>query len=185
MLLEKEEITKIVDGCVKNSAKAESTLYKIYYDLVQSVVSTYFKDEHTINDVTQNTFIKIFTNIDKYVNKGSFTGWVIRLTKNYCVDTKRLSKKSLIYSDSLLLFDREEDDLNFNMDDNNQKIKDIKDAAEGLSKRFKLVFECYFYYGMTHEEIASKLNISVNSSKTNLHRAKNNVFKKLKNKKYE
>ena len=43
----------------------------------------------------------------------------------------------------------------------------------------------YYYEDLTHKEISDRLNIHEGTSKSNLHRAKNNIIKKLKNKVYE
>ena len=49
---------------------------------------------------------------------------------------------------------------------------------------YGLVFKMYYLQSMQHQEIAEELDINVGTSKSNLHKAKNKIINKLKNKNY-
>lgn len=43
-------------------------------------------------DITQEVFLKVYNNIEKFKEEKSFTSWLLRLSKNYCIDYWRKSK---------------------------------------------------------------------------------------------
>lgn len=55
-------------------------------------------------DITQEVFLKVYNNIEKFKEEKSFTSWLLRLSKNYCIDYWRKSKynrRSLELDDNL------------------------------------------------------------------------------------
>ena len=180
----KQELDFIIKKCKENDSIYQTELFNIYYEKIKRIVNTYFKDPHTIDDVTQNIFIKLFNVINKFSGKGSFFGWVSRMTKNYCVDVIRSKKYNIEYCDYMV---DEEYDI-YDTDDENirqEKIKDIKKLSEELSEKYGLVFKMYLIENMSHEEISKKLGVTIGTTKSNLHKAKKKIYNKLKNKKYE
>ena len=180
----KKEIDFIVEKCKENDSIYQTELFNIYYEKIKRIVNTYFKDPHTVDDAVQNIFIKLFGVINKYDNKGSFYGWVSRMTKNHCIDVIRSRKNVVEYSEYMV---GEDYDVYDNEYENNrlEKIKDIKRLSEDLSEKYGLVFKMYLIENMSHQEISNELGITIGTSKSNLHKAKKKIYNKLKNKKYE
>lgn len=180
----KKELDFIIKKCKENDSIYQTELFNIYYEKIKRIVNTYFKDPHTVDDVVQNIFIKLFSVIEKYDYKGSFYGWVSRITKNYCVDVIRSRKNVVEYSEYMVgedydVYDDEYENIRL------EKIKDIKKLAKEMKGKYGLVFNMYYMDEMSHKEIAQKLSINVGTSKSNLHKAKKKIYDKLKNKKYE
>lgn len=180
----KEELDFIIKKCKENDSIYQTELFNIYYEKIKRIVNTYFKDPHTVDDAVQNIFIKLFGVINKYDNKGSFYGWVSRMTKNHCIDVIRSRKNVVEYSEYMV---GEDYDVYNNEYENNrlEKIKDIKRLSEDLSEKYGLVFKMYLIENMSHQEISNELGITIGTSKSNLHKAKKKIYNKLKNKKYE
>ena len=180
----KEELDFIIKKCKENDSIYQTELFNIYYEKIKRIVNTYFKDPHTVDDVVQNIFIKLFGVINKYDNKGSFYGWVSRMTKNHCIDVIRSRKNVVEYSEYMV---GEDYDVYNNEYENNrlEKIKDIKRLSEDLSEKYGLVFKMYLIENMSHQEISNELGITIGTSKSNLHKAKKKIYNELKNKKYE
>lgn len=180
----KEELDFIIKKCKENDSIYQTELFNIYYEKIKRIVNTYFKDPHTVDDAVQNIFIKLFGVINKYDNKGSFYGWVSRMTKNHCIDVIRSRKNVVEYSEYMV---GEDYDVYNNEYENNrlEKIKDIKRLSEDLSEKYGLVFKMYLIENMSHQEISNELGITIGTSKSNLHKAKKKIYNELKNKKYE
>lgn len=180
----KKDLGFIIKKCKENDSIYQTELFNIYYEKIKRIVNSYFKDPHTVDDVVQNIFIKLFSVLGKYNEKGSFSGWVNRTSRNYCIDFIRSKKNIVEYSEYM---EGEEYDL-YGVENENirqEKIKDIKKLSEQLSEKYGLVFKMYLIENMSHEEISKKLGINIGTSKSNLHKAKKKIYDKLKNKKYE
>ena len=176
-------MVSIIDGCKNNDRKSQNDLYKLYYGVAYGLVSKYYKDKSTIDDVVQTAFVKIYNNLHKYKFEGSFEGWIRKLVKNHTIDNIRKSRNDVEYVDNLSLSGDYYDVVDF-IHIKEEMLRDIIELSNNLSECYSLVFKMYFLEDMTHKDIATKLGINEGTSKSNLHKAKNKIKEKLKNKVY-
>lgn len=163
------QIDQLIKSCIKKDRKAQETLYNLYKNKLFPVCLKYCGSYSEAQDHLHDTFITIFENIKKYRGKGSFEGWMKRITINKAIDNYkkkntfeladykavRLSEDSTIYSDELpLSFDT------------------IMSLIHALPPQYRIIFNLYELDDYPHKEIASRLGISESTSKSNLHRAK-------------
>lgn len=126
----------------------------------------YCANEAEAEDNLHNAFIEIFTNIKKFDNKGSFEGWIKRITINKAIDTYKKKYQLIpIKEDYIQDTSIDEDELEFSLDY-------ILSLIQELPHQYRLVFSLYELDDYTHQEIAQLLSISEGTSKSNLHRAK-------------
>ena len=131
-------------------------------------------------DTFQEAFIKAFQKIESYQGNGSFEGWLRRIMVNKCMDKFR-SKRLTIVTDNPQYYmeheieEEEEVELPYSQDELTATIQELPD-------QYRLVFNMYVIENYTHAEIATSLNISVGTSKSNLSRAKAWLRKELKKK---
>ena len=178
--MEKESLVHLIEGVKQKSERHQNELYKLYGDLVYNIIKYYCKDTHTIKDIRQEIFLKVYNNIHKYNSEGSFEGWLRRLSKNFVIDVIRKDKVNLYVE-----YDYEKDYSEYqNLSDydyeKDEKVGEIISLSKDLSGSYGLVFNMYFLDGMSHKEISEKLNISEGTSKSNLHKAKKKIKQKLK-----
>ncbi len=145
----------------------------------------YAKDQDEALDMFQEAFIKVFKNLHKFGDKGSFEGWVRRIMVNTSIDHIRKNKKhnQMVELDDVHgSIQVEEDESDALLE--NVNFQDMLLLVQKLSPAYKSVFNLYIVDGYTHKEIADLLEISVGTSKSNLAKAKMNL-RKLLNKKLE
>lgn len=181
--MNEQELTETINGCKLNDEKSQTNLYEEYKGLVTSIVSKYYKDKHTVDDIVQEVFIKIFASIHMFKNEGSFKGWVCRVVRNFSVDKIRNVKHTVEYCDEY--HEETYDDDYLEREIKEERVNDIISELDNLSVMYGLVFRMYYIEGMPHKEIAEELNINIGTSKSNLHKAKKNIQNRLKNKNYE
>jgi RNA polymerase sigma factor (sigma-70 family) len=181
--MEKQTLELIIEGCKNNERKFQNELYKSYVNVVYSVAFKYFKDKSTADDIVQTSFLKIYDNIGKFKFEGSFEGWIRRVVRNHSIDIIRRNRNDVEYVDNLITNDCCDDIDNTSIKE--EMINDILKLSDNLSESYGLVFKMYFLDEMSHKSIANKLGIHEGTSKSNLHKAKNKIIKKLKNKVYE
>ncbi|WP_100402878.1 RNA polymerase sigma factor [Bacillus sp. FJAT-42315] len=126
-------------------------------------------------DIIQNTFYKVYTLLDD-LTENNIRPWFFRVALNEYIDLKRKKEQRNIYLTeeiySKLQHTDREFDIILNKDEIYYLLKDIK-------KDYKEVFFLKYYYDFSYEEIASLLDIKVNSVKQKLYRARTSIHSKI------
>ncbi len=76
-------------------------LINAYSKSVYNIAMNFFGERDIAADVTQEIFIKLYHNLDKYREEKSFTSWVFAVSRNYCIDYWRKNRKYLDRSQEL------------------------------------------------------------------------------------
>ncbi|MDX1445385.1 RNA polymerase sigma factor [Lishizhenia sp.] len=182
--MEKEQLKKIIDGCVAGNRYDQEQLFKMFYGKMLAVCMRYTKDKDSAQEVLQEAFIKIFDKLKDFDFKGSFEGWVRRIMVNASIDATRRLKRQPFRTDETYLFVSDETE-EFEIDE--QDLTSIKaelalEAIQELSPAYRTVFNLYAVENYTHKEIAELLDISEGTSKSNYSKAKQNLKKILEHK---
>lgn len=169
-----EEI--LVKKCIEGDNRAQKKLFDLFAPKLFGVCLRYMKDHNLAQDTLQDGFVKIFTKLSDYNGKGSFEGWMRRITVNTCLDQLRKDQK--------LKMNTSIDDVSFLVKDNHWieeelTAKDLLKLVESLPDGYRVVFNMFAIEGYSHKEIAEQLNISENTSKSQFSRAKSHLRRKL------
>lgn len=160
---------------VSDSERSKAFIYKTYYGYVMAVVIRYIKFEMEAEEVTNESFVKVFKKLSSFVQheddealERMFKSWMARIAVNTSIDALR-SKKQMKFVD-------DEDDielqkLSVSMD-SRLEVDDILKLLDGLSLIQKTIFNMYEIEGYSHEEIGQALGIPDSTSRTYLMRAK-------------
>lgn len=169
------ELNEIINGCKKNSLAHQKALYDLYEKDLFNLSLKYCSSFSDAEDNLQNAFIAIFTKINQYKGKGSFEGWMKRITINKAIDSYKNSYKLVPIGDKNYPdTEIEENDLD------EYSIDYILALVQDLPNQYRLVFCLYELDSYSHAEIADMLKISTGTSKSNLHRAKMILKEQLK-----
>lgn len=169
------QLDDIIKGCVAGKAVSQEALYKKYSRKLFGICLRYTKDYSAAEDVLQEGFIKIFTNISSFKGTGSFEGWIRRVVVNTALE--RFRKQFQLYPISEI----NESEISLKYDDVLADInaKDLLDLIKELPPAYKMVFNLYAIDGFSHKEIGELLNISIGTSKSNLSRARKLLQQKV------
>lgn len=129
----------------------------------------YAKDSTEAEDNLQEGFVKVFTNIKNFRHEGSLEGWVRRIMVNVSLEKYRKNKKLYPVEDISLY---EEQQLSEDIIDR-ITVEELLSLVQGLSPRYRMVFNLYVLEGMSHQEISNMMGINTGTSKSNLARARN------------
>jgi RNA polymerase sigma-70 factor (ECF subfamily) len=169
---------QIIQGCMKADRKFQELLYKKFSAKMYAVCLRYAGEVNSAQDVLQDGFVKVFTNIEKFRGEGSFEGWVRRIFVNTSLEFIR--KKSNLYiaqePDANKMRDFDENGL--------QKLmkEDILEMIQSLSTGYRTIFNLYIVEGFSHKEIAEMLNVSEGTSKSQLARERYILKERLETK---
>lgn len=160
------KLENIIKSCIKQNRQAQEELYHLYKKTLFVLSLKYCANEAEAEDNLHNAMIFIFANIHKFKNKGSFEGWIKRITINIAIDSyKKRYQLIPIKEDNIEDTTIEEDEIPLALDY-------LLAIIQELPHQYRLVFSLYELDDYSHQEIANMLSISVSTSKSNLHRAK-------------
>jgi len=160
-------LDELIIQCKKQDAKAQGELYKQYRTILFSICLRYSPNYVEAEDNLQDAFITIFKKIGQYKGKGSFEGWIKRVTVNTVLQKYRKKRVFDIRDEGRL-----EDEVDEEVEDNNVPLDFLLKIIQELPDRYRLVFSMYVMDGYSHKEVADMLGISDGTSKSNLARAR-------------
>lgn len=170
---------ELISGCLRNDRRSQQRMYELFYGRMLAICMRYTRNMDQAQDLVQEGFIKVFDNIHKYKNDGSFEGWVRRIFVNNAIDSFRRKKHDLILPDSEfpILNMADDTDEHAFMDEPLPEIspEDVMAAMQQLTPAYQMVFNLYVMEKMTHQDIADRLGINVGTSKSNLSKARVNM----------
>lgn len=174
-------LDSIISGCIENDRKSQEILFKMFYGKMLSVAMRYTVDNDSAEEILQEAFIKAFDKLPTY-SGGVFEGWLRRIVVNTAIDKIRKEKRTIFIDDGIKIEDTyflitKDDEFEFETSDVSEE-KLIK-IIQSLPGRYRAVFNMYVIDGMSHKEIAEELGIVEGTSKSNYHKAKAFVRKRL------
>jgi len=167
-------LNELIILCKKQDAKAQGELYKRYSNVLFSICLRYSPNYVEAEDSLQDTFITIFKKIEQFKDKGSFEGWMKRVTVNTVLQKYRKKRVFDIRDEGQL-----EDEVDEQVEDNDIPLDFLLEIIQQLPDRYRLVFNLYVLDNYSHKEIADLLEITESSSKSNLSRARKNLKEKI------
>jgi RNA polymerase sigma-70 factor (ECF subfamily) len=131
-------------------------------------------------DITQEVFLKVYNNIDKFREEKSFTSWLLRLSKNYCIDYWRKSK----YNRRILELDENLKSEPANGAGTPEDAVIKRDDAIYLRKKLRLLppdlrtlIIMRDIQDFSYQEIAEHLEIPLGTAKSRINRARTKLAK--------
>jgi RNA polymerase sigma factor (sigma-70 family) len=169
----------IIEGCIKEKRKAQFMLYQHFASPMLSLCMRYCRNRQEAEDVLQEGFIKIFQKISTFRQSGSIEGWVRRIMINQAINTLKAKKLIIIDTDPYTLGNWIPDQGSVDAGEQMYKPEEVMEAIQALPPGYKVVFNLYVFEGYSHKNIAEELEISENTSKSQLSRARNYLRKSL------
>ena len=159
----------ILQGCLKNNAAAQKALYQKYSAKMLVVCYRYGHNREDAEDMLQEGFIKVFSQIHTFENRGALEGWIRRIVVHTCINHLKKNKRfnesvDLIHATTIQI--REESVPSI------VQAKQIVECIRLLPMGYRTVLNLYAIEGYTHKEIAEMLDIEESTSRSQYTRAK-------------
>jgi len=174
--------------------KGDEPTYKTVVEQYQRyVLNTCFRfvnSEETAEDISQEVFIQLFYSIGEFRGESKLSTWIYRIAVTKSLDYIKKNKRKKRFASIKRLFgeDEMEERIPSNDESNPEKELDKKErmqilnlALDSLPENQRIAFTLSKYDEMSYKEIADILGTSVSAVESLIHRAKNNLQKKLYN----
>lgn len=169
--------SQLISLAGKNDRRAQRQLFETFAPKMLAVCRSYIRCRDRAEEVMLNGFFKVFTHLKEFENKGSFEGWIRRIMVNECISHLRKTSKMNFVSEERL---ENTSDYATEMD-TELEAEEIQNLIDGLPDGYKTVFVLFVMEGYKHKEISEMLNISENTSKSQLFKARKMLQEKIKN----
>ena len=166
----------LINRCLNNEARAQEDFYKRFAPKMYGVCMRFAKNQMEADDILQEGFIKVFTNLRSFRGEGSLEGWVRKTIVNTAIN---LYKKNLKHQKDT---DIEQAEVVQNFEQSSLdkiSVQELMDIIRDLPTGYRVVFNLNVIEGYSHKEISQLLEISENTSKSQLSRARQALQKKL------
>lgn len=150
----------------KKDDKAFTLLYDMYTRSLFGIIYNLIRDKEEAEDVLQETFVKIWKNIDTYSEtKGRFYTWILNIARNNAID--RLRSKDFNNNRKNLAGDNFVHILEDPAKTNNKiDAIGIQEFIKKLKPKCVQIIDLLFFKGYTQQETADKLEIPLGTVKT-------------------
>ncbi|MBQ6734026.1 MAG: sigma-70 family RNA polymerase sigma factor [Lachnospiraceae bacterium] len=181
---ERQEFNKtLIDGAMRGDTQAETKLYNATYNHVYALIKSMIKDEDTVLDLLQDSYVKAFRSLHQLQEANKFRPWLKTIAKNRTMDYFR-ERKQVLFSDMTPLDD---EDASAEFEDTNPDampdvVMDRQETARLLAEILDSLPDdqrgviSMFYYGqMSVKEIASALGLNEKTVSSRLIYGRNKI----------
>ena len=159
-------LEELIKNCKKGKREAQEALYRKYSGVLFGMCLKYSRNKTEAEDNLHDSFMTIYDKIGQYNFKGSFEGWLKRVTVNTVMQKYRKEQYLNVVSENY------GDEVEIEEERNDISLSTLLQYIQDLPNKYRLTFNLYVLDGYSHREISEMLGTSTGTSKSNLARAK-------------
>ncbi|MGI9861240.1 sigma-70 family RNA polymerase sigma factor [Moorella naiadis] len=152
-------------------------LMRRFGDKVLYLAYSYLHDRYLAEDVAQEVFIRVYTNLDKFQGRSSIYTWIYHITVNLCRDYLRAQSRRRLEPNRLLEVAVPDVEA---MALANLEYRELWQAILQLPVTYREVIWLHYYDQLSLKDIAAILDISLAAVKIRLYRARQRLQQVLK-----
>ncbi len=177
----------LIRECLGGSRKAYRTLLVRYQDPVFNYCKRMIRDPGQAEDIAQEAFVRTLTRLDRYDERYTFSAWIFKIATNLCIDHLRKSKR-IAYS---LDQDIDGGDGSFRRDmpskapdptaqvQASEQMQMLNEAIAELPEHYRAILLLRHQEDMSYDEIAQALDLPIGTVKIRIHRAREQIKRRL------
>jgi RNA polymerase sigma-70 factor (ECF subfamily) len=162
-----EEI--MLQGCLDNLSIAQEALYNRFSPRMLGVCYRYARNREDAEDMLQEGFMKVYSQIHQYKGAGALEGWIRKIVVHTCINILKKNKK---FSDSVDLIHASSIQVSDNNIPSILQAKQVVECIRLLPIGYRTVLNLYAIEGFSHKEISSILEIEESTSRSQYTRAR-------------
>lgn len=175
--------------CRNGDMSAFELLVSRYQNAILNFIYRSIGDYHQAEDLSQETFLRVFKSASRYEPRAQFKNWLYRIAVNLCKNEHRDRQRHGLSSLEDFMTD-EDGKINYTVLRDFSQMPDvlyekkeqqilIRQAVDSLPENQRLAIIMVTYQNLRYDEIADTLGCSVSAVKSLIHRARQNLKKLL------
>lgn len=171
-----------IEQTLNGNVNAYAFLVEKYKHMVYTLTIRIVKNREEAEEVSQDTFVKAFTNLEKFKGDSKFSTWIYKIAYYASLDVIKKNKR---FVNSENIDDINEGELG-NVQDaleylhEKERKKVINDALLELNEDERIILTLYYFEELPVKEISKVVNLSVDNIKTKLFRSRKKLATVLK-----
>ena len=170
---------EIIEACKQGDRDAFRELFETHKDRVYTIAFHYSGNEAMAHDVTQQVFLKLFTSINQFHENSQFTTWLYRIVANACTDEHRKRRRFVPFSPEIevrTMVGKSSQEETYHR---RQVADSVRGAIGELTPKLRLPILLKYVEGLSYDEIAESLGISIGTVSSRLNRGHKMLARKL------
>ena len=171
---------ELIKDCLRGDTDCFGELVERYKNLVYSIILRQTRDADDANDFSQDIFLKVYRNLDKYSPEYKFSTWIMRITGNHIIDMRRKKKLETVSYEEYAEGGGQPSQTGISAEVEyirREQAARIGKIVSGLPDMYKIPVILYHRDGMSYNEIAEKVDEPLSKIKNRIFRGR----KMLKN----
>lgn len=173
---------EIIKGCIKHDPACQRTLYEQFFSKMMGICLRFSKGTQEAKIILHEGFLRIFENVKSYRGEMPLEEWIRKIIVSACVDYLRRNRQSYLIVNTVNAAEipavkekpiSDDEILNKISKDN------VLKAVQDLSPAYRTVYNLFSFEKYSHKQISERLDISEETSRSNLAKAKFNIRKNL------
>lgn len=163
-----------INQVIKGNTNAFSILVNQYKDLVFTLSYKILKNKEEAEEVSQDTFVKVFNSLPKFKGESKFSTWIYTITYNTCLDRLKKVKKerSVLYIEDFSEHQVKAIEKVLSTVDENERNQKIQECLLLLPSEEAFLLTLYYFDDQSIEEIAKVIDCNSNNAKVKLFRSR-------------
>ena len=182
---------ELVTRAQQGSEKAYRELLGRFQRPVFSIIYRMIRDREQAEDLAQETFVRVFNNIDRYDPRYKFSSWIFKIATNLTIDwirRKELNTVSIDGSRNAVTAEQiEATSITIaSQDENPEELLEAKELGEEIERaigrlrpEYRTAILLRHVDGREYQEIAEILSLPLGTVKTYIHRGRNELREQL------
>jgi RNA polymerase sigma-70 factor (ECF subfamily) len=179
IMSDRQTEAEIIEACKQGDRHAFHCLFETHKDRVYTIAFHYSGDEAMAHDVTQQVFLKLFTSISQFHESSQFTTWLYRIVANACTDEHRKRRRFVPFSPEIEVRTMVAKGSQEETYHRRQVADSVRGAIGELTPKLRLPILLKYVEGLSYDEIAESLGISIGTVSSRLNRGHKMLARKL------
>lgn len=168
---------QIIEAVILGNVDTYNEIVLRYQNNIYSIGKRFFKNDEDAKDFAQDVFIKAYSKLPQFKGRSSFKYWLIKIAYNYGITRiKHRVEESNIIEDTISDAISGPEDRHIT----NELKYVISEAMGKLPLKYKLCVDLYFFVGLSYKEISTITEFPINTIKSHVSRAKQQLRNYLK-----
>lgn len=166
----------LIQGCIKQDRHYQKLLYEKYCEAMFTVAVRLCNSYEDAEDALQEAFVEVFRNIQQFRRECTLGAWIKKIVVRCAIKKTKQNTKYSEYEVPIVFNSNPNTELWIEQEIDTEY---LEKCILSLPEKCRQVFVLAEIEGYTHEEITQILNISIGTSKSQLHYAKQLLKQKL------
>ncbi|WP_042347320.1 RNA polymerase sigma factor [Bacillus massiliigorillae] len=160
-----------IQSILSGDKQAYSHIINKYKNLLYATILRMTNNQQDAQDLVQEVFIKVYQQLDKYDQKGEFSGWLYRVAINHCMDEfrKKRYKMKRVELDTDAMVNTKHPEVIYLKKERERQLERL---IQTLSEDERIIILLRYVNDLSYNEISNLLSVPISMVRNKLHRAK-------------